>query len=95
MKQIIAYTSDNGNVVVSKKSKALAMDAEELSKAIAQKCYGDIGSYESVAAAKSLLQIVDKNVSPRRLMRMYSKLWRVRQAFLAALEEEKLTTEEA
>ena len=42
-----------------------------------------------------LLKFADKNISPRRLMRMYSKLWRATIAFRAAREEEKLTTQEA
>ena len=51
----------------------------------------DIPGYQAAAAITTKSSEVfkeEKEISPRRLMRMYSKLWRAHQAYLTALTEE-------
>jgi hypothetical protein len=90
MKQIIAYISEKGNTntVYRKKSEALSADFQIAAATIAKKCVGENNQDKQYICAKSLGDLANKGVSPRRLMRMYSKLWRIRQAQLTALEEE-------
>ena len=90
MKATTAYVSEYGTLH-QKKSAALLQDARKIADDIAEKQ----GTEAQHAFVKTFIKLADQEISPRRLFRMYSKLWRARQAFLAALEEEKLTPQEA
>lgn len=94
MTTITAYRS-NDATIHQKKSDALLQDAQKVANEIADRLYNQ-GSDAHHALVKNLIRLADKEISPRRLQRMYSKLWRARLAFVAALEEEQHhTTQEA
>lgn len=88
MKQVIAYTSDYSEALLKKRSEALAHDAKHYARQISTQITGSPEGRTNIE--KSLMIFADKGISPRKLMRMYSKLWRVRQAFMEATQAEDM-----
>lgn len=87
MKQVIAYVSDYETALYKKKSDALSMDAQKIAAQIAAKIItNDSDAHQRLT--KSLIKLADQDVSPRRLMRLYGKLWRAKKAYQLACEEE-------
>jgi hypothetical protein len=90
MKPIKAYEDTTGNVH-RQKSDALAADVKTSLRALAGKLNEHkaipimIGTFE-----EALLQ----QITPRRLMRMYTKVWKLRQQYDQAIAEENITKDD-
>jgi hypothetical protein len=84
MTPIKAYLSNTGKVF-EQKSDALADDTRVALKLFAEQLAPRTAiDYATGTFKEALIQ----NISPRRLMRLYAKIWRIKQAYDQALAEE-------
>jgi hypothetical protein len=84
MNIVKAYQSTKGNVF-KKKSEALNEDARIVFRDMATKIEPHYSEEYVLSTFKVALE---KKISPRRLMRMYQKLWNMRKAYELVLAEE-------
>lgn len=86
MKPIQAYEDMTGKVH-RYKSDAISADTKALLHQLADKLNKNASENYVIGTFQEALL---KNISPRRLMRMYAKIWNLKKQYDQAIEEEKI-----